>query len=276
MGKELFETNSLAKEIFAQANEILGYHLTDVMFNGTEEEIKQTKIAQPAIFVHSVIMSLIMGDKFKPDMVAGHSLGETSALVANKSLKFEDALKLVYKRAMSMQRACELQPSAMAAVLGLDDQTVEKICSEVEDMVVAANYNCPAQVVISGTNEGINKACERMKQAGAKRTIVLNVGGAFHSPLMEPARKELEEAINETNFNKPVCPIYQNVNALPFTDPEKIKQNLVAQLTAPVYWTQTIQNMVADGATSFAEVGPGKVLQAMVKKICRDVEVMSA
>lgn len=276
MGKDLFDNHSSVKELFHRANEILGYDLVSVMFNGSEEELKQTKIAQPAIFLHSVGMVLAMGDQFKPEMVAGHSLGETSALVANKALDFEDALRFVYRRAMAMQKACEVEPSTMAAILGLDDARVERICAETNGIVVPANYNCPMQLVISGTVEAVNLACEKLKEAGAKRAIILNVSGAFHSPLMEPAKKELEEALKDTVFHRPICPVYQNVNALPCTDPSQLKQNLIDQLTAPVPWTQTILNMVTDGATSFVEVGPGKVLQAFVKKICKDVVAVSA
>lgn len=276
MGKDLYENNSSVKDIFLKANEILDFKITDVMFSGTEEDLRQTKVTQPAIFIHSVAMALSMGENFKPDMVAGHSLGEFSALVANKVLTFEDGLRLVYKRALAMQKACELQPSTMAAILGLDDRIVEGICAGISEVVVPANYNSPGQLVISGTVEGINLACEKLKLAGAKRALVLSVGGAFHSPLMEPAKRELEEAINNTLFHKAACPVYQNVNALPAVEAEQIKQNLITQLTAPVRWTQIIQNMVSDGATSFVEVGPGKVLQGLVKKICKGVEVVSA
>jgi [acyl-carrier-protein] S-malonyltransferase len=278
MGKDMYESNPLAKELFEKANQILGFRITDTMFGGTEEELKQTKVTQPAIFLHSVILALTKGEEFKPDMVAGHSLGEFSALVANKTLSFEDALKLVYKRAMAMQKACEMNPSTMAAILNLDDKVVEEICAQVTatgHVVVAANYNCPGQLVISGSIEGINIACERMKAAGAKRALVLPVGGAFHSPLMEPARVELEAAINSTNFQQPICPVYQNVNAKAVTDPAEIRKNLVAQLTAPVRWTQSVQQMVADGATQFIEVGPGKVLQGLIKKISSVSEAVS-
>ncbi|HEU4718656.1 MAG TPA: ACP S-malonyltransferase [Bacteroidia bacterium] len=276
MAKELYETNSVAKEMLERANEILGFRITDTMFSGTDEELKQTKVTQPAIFLHSVSLAATLGD-FHPDMVAGHSLGEFSALVANKTLAFEDALVLVSKRAMAMQKACEMQPSTMAAVLGMDDGKVEEICASVtDDVVVAANYNCPGQLVISGSVTGINKAIELLKAAGAKRALVLPVGGAFHSPLMEPARVELEAAIRATKFSAPVCPVYQNVNAKPVLDPAEIQQNLIAQLTAPVRWTQTVQNMVADGATNFIEVGPGKVLQGLVKKISAGAEAVSA
>lgn len=277
MGKELYESNAIAKELMEQANSILGFRLTDIMFSGTDEELKQTKVTQPAIFLHSVALAATLGDSFQPDMVAGHSLGEFSALVANKTLRFEDAVQLVYKRAMAMQKACEAQPSTMAAVLGMDDSKVEEICAQVTDeVVVAANYNCPGQLVISGSIEGINKAVELLKAAGAKRALVLPVGGAFHSPLMEPARAELADAINATQFSTPICPVYQNVNAKAVVSPEEIKANLIAQLTAPVRWTQTVQNMTADGATNFIEVGPGKVLQGLVKKISPQAEAASA
>ncbi len=278
MGKDLYENNPSAKKLFETANDILGFRITDTMFTGTDEELKQTKITQPAIFLHSVVLASTLLD-FKPDMVAGHSLGEFSALVANKSLLFEDALKLVYKRALAMQKACEINPSTMAAILNLDDSVVEKICEEITasgNVVVAANYNCPGQLVISGSIEGINLACEKLKAAGAKRTLVLPVGGAFHSPLMEPARLELETAINTTTFLTPICPVYQNVSTTAIVNPADIKQNLIAQLTAPVKWTQSIQQMVADGATHFTEVGPGKVLQGLVKKINVASEVVSA
>lgn len=279
MGKELYENNELAKSMFERANEILGFRITDEMFNGTDEGLKQTKVTQPAIFLHSVILAATLGDSFKPDMVAGHSLGEFSALVANKTLTFEDALVLVSKRALAMQKACEMQASTMAAILGLDDATTEKICAEISaegNIVVAANYNCPGQLVISGSIEGVNIACERLKAAGAKRALVLQVGGAFHSPLMQPAQKELEDAINNTKFSIPICPVYQNVNANSVTDPEEIKQNLILQLTAPVRWTQIAENMIKDGCNSFVEVGPGKVLQGLVKKVKNDVEAVSA
>jgi [acyl-carrier-protein] S-malonyltransferase len=277
MAKDLYENSPLAKEMLEKANTILGFRITDIMFSGTDEELKQTKVTQPAIFLHSTVLAATLGDSFAPDMVAGHSLGEFSALVANKALTFEDALVLVSKRAMAMQKACEAQPSTMAAVLGMDDAKVEEICATVtEGVVVAANYNCPGQLVISGSVEGINKACELLKAAGAKRALVLPVGGAFHSPLMEPARVELEAAINATTFSTPVCPVYQNVNAKPVSDPEEIKRNLIAQLTAPVRWTQSVQNMTADGATHYIEVGPGKVLQGLVKKISPAAEVASA
>jgi [acyl-carrier-protein] S-malonyltransferase len=276
MGKELYDTNPTAKNLFEKANEILGFRITDVMFNGTDEELKQTKITQPAIFLHSVVLAHTLSD-FKPDMVAGHSLGEFSALVANKTLSFEDALKLVYKRAMAMQHACEINPSTMAAVLNLDDKKVEEVCASITDeVVVAANYNCPGQLVISGSIKGIEIACEKMKAAGAKRALVLPVGGAFHSPLMEPARAELAEAINQTSFNAPICPVYQNVTAKAVIAPDEIKMNLIAQLTAPVRWTQTIEQMIADGATQFVEVGPGKVLQGLIKKVNKDADAVSA
>lgn len=272
MGKELYESNAIAKQFFEKANQILGFEITKIMFEGTDEELKQTKVTQPAVFLHSVILSLTDSD-FAPDMVAGHSLGEFSALVANKTLSFEDGLGLVYKRALAMQKACEINPSTMAAILGLEDEVVEKVCEEVNGIVVAANYNCPGQLVISGSNEAIDIACEKMKEAGAKRALPLQVGGAFHSPLMEPASVELEEAINGTNFNQPICPVYQNVTAMPSTDITVIKENLIKQLTAPVRWTQTVQNMVQGGATLFIESGPGKVLQGLVKKIHREAEV---
>lgn len=278
MGKELYETSALAKELFEKANEILGFRITDIMFSGTEEELKQTRVTQPAIFLHSVILSRTL-ENFNPDMVAGHSLGEFSALVANQTLSFEDALALVSKRAMAMQKACEANPSTMAAILSLEDKTAEDICAEVSksgEVVVAANYNCPGQLVISGSVNGVNAACEKMKAAGAKRALILPVGGAFHSPLMQPAQEELEMAINSTEFKQPVCPVYQNVTASAVSDPAEIKKNLVAQLTSPVRWTQTVQQMIADGATSFTEVGPGKVLQGLVKKVNREMEAVSA
>lgn len=278
MGKDLYDNNSLAKDLFEKANDILGFRITDTMFSGSDEELKQTRITQPAIFLHSVILALTQGESFKPDMVAGHSLGEFSALVANKTLAFENALQLVYKRAMAMQKACEINPSTMAAILNLDDKVVEDICAEITssgNVVVAANYNCPGQLVISGSNEGVNIACEKLKAAGAKRALLLPVGGAFHSPLMEPARIELEAAINSTHFNEPICPVYQNVTASAVSNPNDIKNNLIAQLTAPVKWTQSVQQMVADGATQFIEVGPGKVLQGLVKKISAGTEAVS-
>ena len=273
MGKDLYENNPLAKEMFEKANEILGFRITDLMFAGTDEDLRQTKVTQPAIFLHSVILAKTLGDQFKPDMVAGHSLGEFSALVAAGALSFEDGLVLVSKRALAMQKACEATPSTMAAVLNLPDATVEEICATITDeVVVPANYNCPGQIVISGSVPGIDAACEKMLAAGAKRALKLKVGGAFHSPLMEPARTELAEAIEQTSFNKPVCPVYQNVNTKPQTDPVTIKENLVAQLTAPVRWTQSVENMIADGAVKFTEVGPGAVLQGLVKKVNKEVE----
>lgn len=274
MAKDLYEFNPKAKELLDQANDILGFRITDIMFSGTADELKQTKVTQPAIFIHSVALAL-SNDSFKPDMVAGHSLGEFSSLVANKTLSYPDALNLVYKRALAMQRACEINPSTMAAILGLDDKVVEEICASIDEVVVAANYNCPGQLVISGSNKGIETACEKLKAAGAKRALPLPVGGAFHSPLMEPAREELAAAIESTVFSTPVCPVYQNVNALPATDVAIIKKNLIAQLTAPVRWTQSVQNMVKDGATTFIECGPGKVLQGLVKKIAPEAEAMS-
>ena len=276
MGKDLYEGSELAKEMFEKANDILGFRITDIMFDGEAEELKQTKVTQPAIFLHSVILAKTLGDDFKPEMVAGHSLGEFSALVANGTLSFEDALKLVSARALAMQKACEVVPSTMAAILSLEDDVVENICKEINGIVVPANYNCPGQLVISGTVEAINVACEKLTEAGARRALVLPVGGAFHSPLMEPAREELEAAINSTTFNTPSCPIYQNVPANAVTDPEEIKANLVAQLTAPVKWTQTMHQMIADGASSVTEVGPGKVLQGLFKKVDRKFETMSA
>jgi [acyl-carrier-protein] S-malonyltransferase len=275
MGKDLYNSNPKAKYYFDKANEVLGFAITQTMFGGTADELKQTRITQPAIFIHSVATAL-SNDSFKPDMVAGHSLGEFSALVANKALKFEDALSLVYKRALAMQKACELTPSTMAAVLGLDDRVVEEVCASVSgEIVVAANYNCPGQLVISGSVKGVELASEKLKEAGAKRVLPLQVGGAFHSPLMEPARQELAAAIEATVFHQPVCPVYQNVNALPSSDVVEIKKNLVAQLTAPVRWTQSVQQMVKDGATTFIECGPGKVLQGLVKKIAPAVEALS-
>ncbi|TDN90492.1 [acyl-carrier-protein] S-malonyltransferase [Salegentibacter sp. 24] len=276
MGLDLFEKSTQAQELFNKANSILGFSITDIMFEGSAQDLKETKVTQPAVFLHSVILSKILGEDFKPDMVAGHSLGELSALVANNTLSFEDGLKLVYKRAMAMQHACELEPSTMAAVLGLEDEIVEAICAETSGIVVAANYNCPGQLVISGDLKAVENACETLKERGAKRAMILPVGGAFHSPLMEPARKELATAIENTNFSTPTCPIYQNVSTFAVTDPEVIKKNLVFQLTAPVKWTQSIQKMIKDGATNFIEVGPGKVLQGLVKKIDRKVETSSA
>ena len=272
MGKDLYENNPVAKEMFYKANEILGFNITDLMFNGTDEDLRQTKVTQPAIFLHSVILAKTMGDDFNPDMVAGHSLGEFSALVAAGALSFEDGLRLVSARAQAMQKACEKTPSTMAAVLALPDARVEELCASVtEGVVVPANYNCPGQIVISGSIEGVDAACAKMLEAGAKRALKLKVGGAFHSPLMEPARAELADAIAHTDFHAPKCPVYQNVNAEPQTDPETIKKNLIAQLTAPVRWTQTIQNMIAAGADTFVEVGPGAVLQGLVKKISSEV-----
>ena len=279
MGKDLYDSSAIAKEHFEKANLLLGFRITDLMFSGTDEDLKQTNVTQPAIFLHSVIQALVMGDALKPDMVAGHSLGEFSALVANKTLTFENALMLVKERADAMQAACELNPSTMAAVLALDDSIVENICAEISasgEIVVAANYNCPGQLVISGTINGVNIACEKLKAAGARRALVLPVGGAFHSPMMEPARTRLAKAIETTLFSTPVCPVYQNVTASPVNNPEEIKKNLIAQLTAPVRWTQTVQHMIADGATQFIEVGPGKVLQGLVKKVNKEMEAVSA
>jgi [acyl-carrier-protein] S-malonyltransferase len=277
MGKDLYENNPDVKALFDKANEILGFNISEIMFHGTEEQLRQTNVTQPAIFIHSMAVIKSLGNDFHPDMVAGHSLGEFSALVANGTLSFENGLRLVAKRANAMQKACEQNPSTMAAVLGLEDAKVEEVCASViEEVVVAANYNCPGQLVISGSIEGINQACDLMKQAGAKRALVLQVGGAFHSPLMEPARKELEEAIEQSEFNVPICPVYQNVNAQAVADPALIKKNLVAQLTAPVRWTQTVENMLKDGATQFIEAGPGKVLQGLVKKVNKEVEAISA
>lgn len=276
MGKDLYENSELAKELFERANEILGFRITDIMFEGTEEDLKQTKVTQPAIFLHSVILAKVLGDNFTPKMVAGHSLGELSALVANNVLTFEDGLKLVSQRALAMQKACEKEPSTMAAILGLDDEVVEKVCQEVEGVVVAANYNCPGQLVISGAIEAIDMACEKLTEAGARRALKLPVGGAFHSPLMEPAREELAAAIASTEFNQPICPVYQNVPATAVIDPNEIKQNLIAQLTAPVKWTQTMRNMINDGCEEIVEVGPGKVLQGLFKKIDRKFTTSSA
>ncbi len=270
MGKDLYENSPEAKELFEKANEILGFRITDLMFNGTDEDLKQTKVTQPAIFLHSVILAKSQNEK--PDMVAGHSLGEFSALVANGALSFEDGLRLVHARALAMQKACEATPSTMAAILGLPDETVEGVLADIDEVVVAANYNSPGQIVISGSMEGIAVACEKLKAAGAKRALPLKVGGAFHSPLMEPARQELADAIKNTRFSTPSCPVYQNVNAKPVSDPEEIKQNLIDQLTASVRWTQTVQNMLADGASSFLEIGPGSVLQGLIKKVSSDVE----
>ncbi|PTR00809.1 [acyl-carrier-protein] S-malonyltransferase [Mucilaginibacter yixingensis] len=276
MGKDLYEQSEQARQLFEQANDILGFRITDVMFEGTVEDLKETKVTQPAIFLHSVILAKVLGHDFQPDMVAGHSLGEFSALVAAGALSFEDGLKLVAARANAMQKACELQPSTMAAILGLDDFTVEDVCHQVTDVVVPANYNCPGQLVISGSIAGIDAACEKLLAAGAKRAMKLNVGGAFHSPLMEAARVELEAAIVRTEIKAPVCPIYQNIDAKPYTDPELIKKNLIAQLTGPVRWTQTVIHMLEGGATSFTEVGPGNVLQGLVKKVSREVATASA
>jgi len=275
MGLDLFEGSHLAKEMFLKANDILGFTITDTMFEGDAEALKQTKVTQPAIFLHSVILSKVLGDQFKPDMVAGHSLGELSALVANGALNFEDGLRLVSQRALAMQKACEIHPSTMAAVLGLEDKEVQDICEATPGIVVAANYNCPGQLVISGELGAVNTACEKLKEAGARRALLLPVGGAFHSPLMEPAREELATAIENTNFSKPACPIYQNVTTTPVSVSYDVKQNLIAQLTAPVKWTQSVHNMVKDGAKSFIEVGPGKVLQGLVRKIENDVETSS-
>ncbi|WP_299673343.1 ACP S-malonyltransferase [uncultured Tenacibaculum sp.] len=276
MGLDLYEKSPIAQELFEKANSILGFSITDVMFEGSADELKQTKVTQPAIFLHSVILAKVLGEEFKPDMVAGHSLGELSALVANGVLSFEDGLTLVSKRALAMQKACEAQESTMAAVLGLEDAVVEETCNTIDGVVVAANYNCPGQLVISGEIEAINKACEVLKEKGAKRALVLPVGGAFHSPLMEPAREELAKAIEETTFNTPNCPVYQNVAARAITDPNEIKENLIAQLTAPVKWTQCVQAMIADGATEVIEVGPGKVLQGLMRKIDRSVAASGA
>ncbi len=276
MGKDLYENSAKAKDLFEKANSILKFRITDIMFAGTDEELRQTKVTQPAIFLHSVILAATLGDDFTPDMVAGHSLGEFSALVANKTLSFEDGLKLVYARALAMQKACEVKPSTMAAIIGLEDQVVEEVLKSINDVVVPANYNCPGQLVISGTIEGIQEACEKLKEAGAKRALQLKVGGAFHSPLMEPARLELAEAINNTKFNEGICPIYQNVTGQSVTDPEIIKTNLVSQLTSPVRWSQIMQNMIANGTKSVTEVGPGKVLQGLFKKVDRNLETQSA
>lgn len=273
MGKDLYENNAQARDLFEKANDILGFRITDLMFNGTEDDLKKTSVTQPAVFLHSVLLAKAMGDEFKPDMVAGHSLGEFSALVADGALSFEDGLRLVAARANAMQKACELKPSTMAAIIALPDEKVEEICEAVDGVVVCANYNCPGQLVISGEVEAIDDACAKATEAGAKRALKLKVGGAFHSPCMEPARAELAEAIERTEFHTPVCPVYQNVDALPHTDPVEIKANLVAQLTAPVRWTQTVRNMVADGATEFIELGPGKVLQGLVAKIEKGMAV---
>jgi [acyl-carrier-protein] S-malonyltransferase len=276
MGKDLYDKSPLAKEMFEKANSLLGFRITDLMFSGTDEDLRQTKVTQPAIFLHSAILAAILGNSFKPDMVAGHSLGEFSALVANKTLSFEDGLLLVSKRAIAMQKACEKTPSTMAAILGLDDKIVEEVCAAINEVVVPANYNSPGQIVISGSNEGVDKAIEILKERGAKRALKLAVGGAFHSPVMEPARLELEAAIKTTYFKKPICPVYQNVNALPSVDPEVIKSNLVLQLTSPVRWTQSVLNMISGGATSFVEVGPGSVLQGLIKKVNKDISTEGA
>ncbi|MCW5520872.1 ACP S-malonyltransferase [Aureitalea sp. L0-47] len=276
MGLDLYENSSRAKELFEEANKVLGFDITKIMFEGSAEELKETKVTQPAIFLHSTILAEVMGDAFQPDMVAGHSLGEFSALVANRTLAFNDGLTLVSKRAQAMQKACELEPSTMAAVLGLEDEVVERICAETEGIVVAANYNCPGQLVISGEIDAVGKACETLTEAGARRALILPVGGAFHSPLMEPAREELAAAIENTQFRAPACPIYQNVSTTAVTDASEIKKNLMLQLTAPVKWTQSIQQMIADGGTSFTEVGPGNVLQGLMRKIDRSVETGKA
>ena len=276
MGKDLYENSPLAQELFEKANEILGFSITDIMFEGTAEELKETKVTQPAVFLHSVILAKTLGEDFKPEMVAGHSLGEFSALVANGTLSFKDGLKLVSQRALAMQKACEIKPSTMAAVLNLDDKIVEDICASIDGIVVAANYNCPGQLVISGEYKAVEEACEKMKEAGAKRALILPVGGAFHSPMMEPAREELAAAIEATTFSTPICPVYQNVTASAVSDPSEIKKNLIIQLTAPVKWTQSVNQMIADGATSFTEVGPGKVLVGLVGKINKEVETFSA
>ena len=275
MGKDLYENSPLAKELFEKANEILGFRITDIMFNGTAEELKETKVTQPAVFLHSVILAKTI-ENFKPQMVAGHSLGEFSALVANGTLSFEDGLKLVSQRALAMQKACEIKPSTMAAVLGLADTIVEEVCTSIDGIVVAANYNCPGQLVISGETSAVERACEAMKAAGAKRALLLPVGGAFHSPMMEPAREELEAAIKATTFSTPICPVYQNVTATAVSSPEEIKKNLIIQLTAPVRWTQSVQQMIADGATSFTEVGPGKVLSGLIGKIDKEAVTANA
>ncbi|MBN1768569.1 MAG: ACP S-malonyltransferase [Prolixibacteraceae bacterium] len=272
MGKDLYENSNIARELFDKANKILGFNITQIMFEGTADELKQTNVTQPAIFLHSVILSKVLGDKFQPQMTAGHSLGEFSALVAAGALSFDDGLKLVAQRAAAMQKACEAEASTMAAIVGLDDEVVEQVCNEVDGIVVAANYNCPGQLVISGAVEAVNKACETLMAKGAKRALVLPVGGAFHSPLMEPAREELAAAIEATHIQKPICPVYQNVDAQAHVDPVEIKANLIAQLTGPVRWTQTVKNMIADGADSFTELGPGKVLQGLVMKVNKDVE----
>jgi [acyl-carrier-protein] S-malonyltransferase len=271
MGKNLYVNLPQAKVLFERANDILGFRITDIMFEGTNEQLKETQVTQPAVFLHSVILALTLEQEFNPDMVAGHSLGEISALVANQTLSFEDGLLLVSKRAIAMQKACDIEPSTMAAVLGLNDQSVEEICKSIDGIVVAANYNCPGQLVISGATKAVIEACDKLKESGAKRALILPVGGAFHSPIMEPAREELAKAIESTNFNLPICPIYQNINAYPTTDPNEIKKNLILQLTGPVKWTQSIQKMIKDGANSFTEIGPGKVLTGLVNKIDREV-----
>jgi [acyl-carrier-protein] S-malonyltransferase len=276
MGLDLYEKSTLAQELFEKANKILGFSITDIMFEGTAEDLKETKVTQPAIFLHSVILAKVLGDSFQPEMVAGHSLGELSALVANGVLSFEDGLKLVSKRALAMQKACEIAPSTMAAIIGLEDNVVEEVCAAIDGVVVAANYNCPGQLVISGEIEAVEKACELLKEKGAKMAVILPVGGAFHSPMMEPAREELAAAIEATTFNKPTCAVYQNVTANAVTNPDEIKKNLMIQLTAPVKWTQSMQQMITDGATEFIEVGPGKVLQGLMRKIDRSVTVSGA
>ena len=276
MGKDLYENSAKAKELFHQANEIMGFDIMKIMFQGTDEELKQTKVTQPAIFLHSTILATCLGESFQPDMVAGHSLGEFSSLVANKCISFEDGLKLVAQRAIAMQKACEIEPSTMAAILGLEDEVVERICAEISGVVVPANYNCPGQLVISGSVSAVEEACAKLSEAGAKRALILQVGGAFHSPLMEPAREELAAAIEKTVFNQPICPVYQNVTANAVSNPDEIKKNLVLQLTAPVRWTQTMQQMLADGATEVIEVGPGKVLQGLFKKVDREISTVSA
>jgi len=276
MGKDLFDNSSKARELFNKANKILKFKITDIMFDGTDDDLKQTKVTQPAIFLHSVILAKTLGEDFKPDMVAGHSLGEFSALVANKTLSFEDGLKLVFRRAMAMQKACEVEPSTMAAIIGLEDEIVERTLENIDEIVIPANYNCPGQIVISGSFKGIEIACEKLKEAGAKRVLPLKVGGAFHSPLMEPARLELADAINSTKFNKGICPIYQNVTGQPVTDPEIIKTNLISQLTFPVRWTQIMKNMIANDVHEVVEVGPGKVLQGLFKKLDRNLNAYSA
>ncbi len=276
MGKDLYDRSSLAREMFEQANSILGFRITDIMFSGSADDLKQTKVTQPAIFLHSTILAAVMGNSFNPDMVAGHSLGELSSIVANKALSFSEGLILVSKRAIAMQKACEKTPSTMAAIIGSEDRVIEEVCAAIKDIVVPANYNCPGQIVISGSNEGIEKAIELLKERGVRRVIKLSVGGAFHSPLMESARLELEEAINNIVLKKPICPVYQNVTALPSLDPEEIKSNLVAQLTSPVLWTQTVINMISGGATSFVEVGPGNVLQGLIKKVNGEARTESA